>query len=76
MEEPNNQNDNAEKKQPETTKIKIGTVGNFILLAFVILIIGTGALTYYLIHNAKDNYDKQYNELISNLPQNNIQEEQ
>lgn len=76
MEEPNNQNDNAEKKQPETTKIKIGTVGNFILVAFVILIIGTGALTYYLIHNAKDNYDKQYNELISNLPQNNIQEEQ
>lgn len=56
----------------ETFKIKIGTVGNFVLLAFVILIIGTGALTYYLIHSAKDDYDKQYNEIISNLTNEEI----
>lgn len=51
----------------ETLKVKIGTVGNFVLLAFIILIIGTGGLTYYLIHTAKDDYDKQYNEIVSNL---------
>lgn len=57
------ENDN----QNENLKIKIGTVGNFVLVAFVILIIGTGALTYYLIHSAKDDYDKQYSEIVSNL---------
>lgn len=51
----------------DTLKVKIGTVGNFVLLAFIILIIGTGGLTYYLIHSAKDDYDKQYNEIVSNL---------
>ena len=67
----------VKKNDQDTVKIKIGTVGNFILAAFVILIIGTGALTYYLIHTAKDDYDKQYNEIISNLPINNtVQEEQ
>ena len=54
----------------ESVKIKLGTVGNFVLLAFIILIVGTGALTYYLIHSAKDDYDKQYNEIISNLTEN------
>ena len=58
-------NENTEKK--DTLKIKVGTVGNFVLLAFIILIIGTGALTYYLIHSAKDDYDKQYSEIVSNL---------
>ncbi len=56
--------------EAESVKIKLGTVGNFILLAFIILIIGTGALTYYLIHSAKDDYDKQYNEIVSNLTEN------
>ncbi|MBQ7409916.1 MAG: hypothetical protein IJW20_00850 [Clostridia bacterium] len=51
----------------DTLKVKIGTVGNFVLAAFIILIIGTGGLTYYLIHSAKDDYDKQYNEIVSNL---------
>lgn len=55
------------KESQETVKIKLGTVGNFVLAAFVILIIGTGALTYYLIHTAKEDYDKQYYDLISNL---------
>ena len=72
--------ENIEKGKKETVKIKIGTLRDFILIAFVILIIGTGALTYYLIHNAKDNYDKQYNELISNLENipidNSINEEE
>lgn len=56
--------------EAESVKIKLGTVGNFVLLAFIILIIGTGALTYYLIHSAKDDYDKQYNEIVSNLTEN------
>ena len=56
--------------ETESVKIKLGTVGNFVLLAFIILIIGTGALTYYLIHSAKDDYDKQYNEIVSNLTEN------
>ena len=56
--------------EAESVKIKLGTVGNFILLAFIVLIIGTGALTYYLIHSAKDDYDKQYNEIVSNLTEN------
>lgn len=62
--------------EAESVKIKLGTVGNFVLLAFIILIIGTGALTYYLIHSAKDDYDKQYNEIVSNLTENqNLVEE-
>ena len=59
-----NKNGNSEK---ENFKLKIGTLGNFVLVAFIIVVIGTGALTYYLIHSAKDDYDKQYNEIISNL---------
>lgn len=59
--------ENENSEQRENLKIKIGTVGNFVLIAFIILIIGTGALTYYLIHSAKDDYDKQYSEIVSNL---------
>lgn len=59
---------NNENKEP-TVKIKIGTVGNFMLAFFVVLIIGTGSLTYYLIHNAKNDYDRQYNEILSNITQ-------
>lgn len=61
---------NEKKEDNDSVKIKLGTVGNFVLLAFIILIVGTGALTYYLIHSAKDDYDKQYNEIISNLTEN------
>ena len=60
----------------ETLKVKIGTVGNFVLLAFIILIIGTGSLTYYLIHAAKNDYDKQYNEIISNLTKEELMEDE
>ncbi len=59
----------------ENNKIKIGTLGNFVLAAFVILIIGTGALTYYLIHTEKENYEKQYSDIITNLPENEIDTE-
>ncbi len=70
MEELDKKNETSKEKQnisdkPETLKIKIGTVGNFILTAFVVLIIGTGALTYYLVHQEKENYNK----LVSNLPE-------
>ena len=65
-------NDESEKdaEKKENARLKVGTIGNFILSFFVIIIIGTGALTYYLIHTAKNDYDKQYNEIISNLPNN------
>ena len=59
------ESENTEQK--DNLKVKIGTVGNFVLLAFIVLIIGTGALTYYLIHSAKDDYDKQYSEIVSDL---------
>ncbi len=65
----------TKKEKNEITKIKLGTLGNFILAALVIIIIGTGALTYYLIHTAKKDYDKQYNELVSNLPLNEANNE-
>ena len=61
--------DHAEtvKNEHEPIKLKIGTVGNFILAALAILIVGTGALTYYLIHTAKEDYDKQYSEIVANI---------
>ncbi len=65
----------TKKDKNEITKIKLGTLGNFILATLVIIIIGTGALTYYLIHTAKIDYDKQYNELVSNLPLNEANNE-
>ena len=55
-----------EEKQTDP-KYKIGTIGNFFLVALIVLIIGTGSLTYYLIHSAKKDYDKQYNELVSEV---------
>ena len=55
------------KNEHEPIKLKIGTVGNFILAALAILIVGTGALTYYLIHTAKEDYDKQYSEIVANI---------
>ena len=45
---------NSNNTKSDTFRVKIGTVGNFMLAAFAILIIGTGALTYYLIHSAKN----------------------
>lgn len=56
----------ADKFESEPIKIKIGTVGNFIFAAFIVLILGTGALTYYLIHQEKESVS----EIVSNLPEN------
>lgn len=71
MEEHNNiSKEEKISERKESLKIKIGTVGNFVFATFIILIIGTGALVYYLVHDAKNNYDKQYNELISNFVNN------
>ena len=56
----------VKNNESEPIKIKIGTVGNFIFAAFIVLIIGTGALTYYLIHQEKENVK----EIVSNLPEN------
>ena len=87
MSEINKQNENEKKdnvtesqkgktnENLETNKFQIATLGNFVLTAFVVIIIGTGALTYYLIHTAKDDYDKQYNEIVSNLPENKTENE-
>lgn len=65
------------KVETDTVKVKIGTVGNVVLFAFFALIVATGILAYYLIHNTKDNIDQQYNELIQNITENeNIVDEE
>jgi len=56
--------ENKEFKQfnsPEKVKVNVGTIGNYMLAFFIIIIIATGSLIYYLIHNAKNNFDQQYN---------------
>ena len=55
------------KAETDTVKVKIGTVGNAVLFAFFVLVVATGILAYYLIHNTKDNIDQQYSELLQNL---------
>lgn len=65
--EEKNSVDFSNKKENDTIKIKIGTVGNFVFAAFIIVFIGTAALAYYLIHSAKDDYDKTYNDIVSNI---------
>lgn len=65
--EEKNDINSSSKKENDTIKLKIGTVGNFVLAAFIIIIVGTGTLTYYLIHSAKNDYDKQYNDIVSNI---------
>ena len=55
------------KAETDTVKVKIGTVGNAVLFAFFVLIVATGILAYYLIHDTKDNIDQQYSDLIQNL---------
>ena len=57
----------VKNNESEPIKIKIGTVGNFILTAFVVLIIGTGALTYYLVHQEKENYNKLVNKIVKEI---------
>lgn len=64
--EPKEEKVTSEKKETDTLKIKIGTVGNFMFAAFIILVVGTGALTYYLIHQEKENV----NQMVSTLPEN------
>ena len=64
MDEQKKEKVNEEK---DITKIKVGTVGNFLLFALLILILGTAGLIYLIIHTEKENYDKQYDALISNL---------
>ena len=46
---------------------KLGTVGNFLLIVFIILIVGTGILVYYLVNNARTNLEASYNELVETL---------
>ena len=59
--------DNKVQDVNEENKIekKLGTLGNFALLVFVILIIGTGILVYYLVHNAKNDLEASYNNVIA-----------
>lgn len=70
-----NKEGKSETVDSENIKIKIGTFGNLILAVFILVIIGTGGLTYYLIHSAKNDYDQQYNDIVSNLSGNSVQNE-
>ena len=56
------------KEKGEKVGKTIGTIGNFVLLVFVVLIVGTGILVYYLVNNARDNLEKS----VNNLTENNI----
>ena len=58
------------KKEAEARRIKLGTVGGFIYVAFLLLIIGTALLISFLIRTEKSNLDQQYSALVSNM--NNI----
>lgn len=66
VQEKNERREKNIESDSEPVKIKIGTVGNFIFAAFIILILGTGALTYYLIHQEKESVS----EIVSSLPEN------
>ena len=70
-----NKEENKEENKTEF-RYKIGTVGSYVLAIFVLIIVATACLTYYLIHSAKDDYDKQYNEIVSNLPINIVETEE
>ena len=55
--------ENKDSKQPnnqEKVKVNVGTIGNYMLAFLIIIVIATGSLIYYLVHNAKNNLDQQY----------------
>lgn len=56
-----------EKIGKESYKYKVGTLGNFILLFLLFLILGTGILIYYLLH-----VEKERNEIQNNSSSNQI----
>ena len=67
MDKKDEEKSNFIKNEIGNFKIKIGTVGNFILVAFIIIILATAGLIYFLIHNEKERYDKEYDMLVSGL---------
>lgn len=64
-----NKNENTEPKdETETSKPKIiGTVGNFVLTALIVLIVGTGALTYYLVTSARKDLENDANMIVNSI---------
>ncbi|MBR3511784.1 MAG: hypothetical protein IKN74_02355 [Clostridia bacterium] len=50
----------------DRTKKKIGTFGNILLILFIIGIIITGLMVYYLAHRENKNLQEQYNTIIEN----------
>lgn len=59
-------NNNEIKEDIENTEKRLGTVGNFLLLLFIVLIIGTGILVYYLVHNAKSDLEASVSDIANN----------
>lgn len=55
-----------EETKEDTIDKKMGTVGNWLLAGFVVLIIITGILVYYLVHNARTDLNNMYNDLVEN----------
>ncbi len=66
MDEKKSEEQNKKEQNQNQNKVRVGTVGEFILIILAIIIIGTGAFTYYLIHREKDSYEN----LVSNLDVN------
>lgn len=64
-------NIDKENKKEEVKVRTIGTLGNFVLTALIILIIGTGILTYYLVNNARKELQNDSSALLNTV--NNIE---
>ena len=54
------------EEKMDRTKKKIGTIGNVLLVLFIIGIIITGLMVYYLAHRENKNLQEQYNTIIEN----------
>ena len=54
------------EEKMDRTKKKIGTFGNVLLVLFIIGIIITGLMVYYLAHRENKNLQEQYNTIIEN----------
>ncbi len=72
--EVSNVENNINEEKKESSKKIIGTLGNFILTALIALIIGTGALAYYLVNSARKDLENNTN-LILNVSQNEADQE-
>ncbi len=73
--ETNNDNNTINENKGKNKPKIIGTVGNFILTALITLIVGTGALTYYLVNNARKDLENNANLIVNQIVNKEKEEE-